>query len=62
MDVCYLAFTVTICVSMAVVVRTTEDVCQGNLAISGMILFSLVSMFWCAYCNPFRDCNGFVCD
>ena len=45
MDVCYLAFTVTIYVSMAVVVRTTEGFCPGNLAISGMIFFQLSFYF-----------------
>ena len=46
MGVCYLSFTVTICVFMAVVERTTEGFCSGNLAISGMIFFSLVPIFW----------------
>ena len=45
MSVCYFAFTVTICVSMAVVESTTEGFRSGNLAISGMIFFILVSFF-----------------
>ena len=46
MCVCDLAFAVTICVSIAVVDRTTEGFCSWNLAISGMILFSLHSFYF----------------
>ena len=39
-NVCYPAFTVTICAYMAVVVRTTEGLGPGSLAIFGRTLTS----------------------
>ena len=60
MNVCCLAFTITIYVSMAVVVRTAEGFCPGTSRSLALYIFSFV-LFYCLrdYFNLLRDCNDF---